>query len=932
MEEISYIGEHLWVGYLGHTLIVLGFVAALFSAYSYFQSSKTQQISWNTSGRISYIVHGVSFLAAIGLIFYAMTNKMYEYIYVYRTVSDTLPMKYLLAAFWEDQEGSFLLWMFWHIVLGFVLMKKAGQWEAPVMTTLSLIQAFIGSMLLGLYLPFTDGESKIGSNPFSLIRDVFEGPIFANADYLSLVTGTGLNPLLQNYWMTIHPPVLFLGFASVSIPFCYAIAGLSKGFHKELMKTILGWALFSSFIFGLGILMGSAWAYEALTFGGYWAWDPVENSSLVPWLLLIAGVHTNLIANHTGYSYKSTYIYYLLAFVMTLYSTFLTRSGVLGETSVHAFTTLGLENQLILFLLFAVGISVYKYFKTEGIPAKPKEEEIYSREFWMFVGALIFLFSSVLMTASTSLPVYNKIMAWFDPDFIGKVIEDQMAHHNRFQIWIGIFIGILSGISIIFRYNGFNWKDQKRSIYRRIGIYLLLSTILCLVVERMLKMTAWNQVLLLFAGLFTVISNTDHIISYLRNNLKEAGASFSHIGFGLLLIGILFTGLNKTTISTNPFAQKDFLDEGAVDKAIVLIKGEPFFTTDYWINYVGDTLDGNLRRYHLDFRKVDKDNMTVDSFSTFPSAIYSNDYTKIEAINPGTAHKVHYDVFTQAAPPPHMQDIENAKAIEDSLKYLSHIVNEGMSFEEEKYSVKVGKLIFDYPFDNGEHSQIDEYDLTIALPVDITIKRNNKTITAYPGLGLKDALIYNFPDVVDQLGIKLKLSEEVFNNVFTEENKLDYESFVIKEGESFTYQGKTFTLQGFNRNPTHKNYKPEPNDIAISANLIMSSPGDSAVVLNPLYVIQNMQPFSIKDYNAAYGIHARFSNINPESAEMTFMMAHDLRDDLDMEMFIADDVPRSDILIVQADIFPGINLVWVGTLMMLFGLLLSLIVRMRRSR
>jgi cytochrome c-type biogenesis protein CcmF len=764
-----------------------------------------------------------------------------------------------------------------------------------------------------------------------LIRDVFEGPIFANADYLSLVTGTGLNPLLQNYWMTIHPPVLFLGFASVSIPFCFAIAGLAKGFHKDLMKSILSWGLFSSFIFGLGILMGSAWAYEALTFGGYWAWDPVENSSLVPWLLLIAGVHTNLIANHTGYSYKSTYIYYLLAFIMTLYSTFLTRSGVLGETSVHAFTTLGLENQLILFLFFAVGISTYKFVTSKDIPVKQKEEDLYSREFWMFVGALVFLFSATLMTASTSLPVYNKIMAFFNPDFIGKVIEDQMAHHNRFQIWIGVFMGLLSGFAIIFRYKGFNWTDYKKVFIKRISIFVVASVVLTYLIQKTLNITAWSQMVLLFAGLFTIISNTDYIISYLRNNLKEAGSSFSHIGFGLLLIGILYTGLNKNTISTNPFAQKDFLDENAVDKAIVLIKGEPFFTTDYWINYVGDTLEGNLRKYHLDFRKVDQNNMTIDSFSTFPSAIYSNDFTKIEAINPGTSHKIRYDVFTQAAPPPHMQAIENAKAVEDSLKYLSHLINEGMSFDEEKYSVNVGDIIYNYPFENGEHGNIDEYDLTLALPLEITIKKNNTKIMAYPGLGLKDALIFSFPDVVDQLGIKIKLAENTFNNVFTEEDDLDYVIYKVKDGETFNFDSIALTLDGFNRNPSHKNYKPEEGDIAISANLTLDNGKDSAAILHPLYVIQNLQPFSIKDYDPQTGIHVRFNQINPENGEMTFMVARDKRQGQDIEMFIADDVPRSDILIVQADIFPGINLVWVGSLMMLFGLLLSLIVRLRKT-
>lgn len=288
MESINYIGEHLWVGRSGHFLILLALTALLFSAYAYYQYARDKEDRmWLLMGRSGFLIHGISILLVIGLIFYAMINKMYEYVYVYRTVADLLPTRYLLAAFWEDQEGSFLLWMFWHVILGFILIRTAKKWEGPVLCTLALIQAFIGSMLLGLYLPFIDGDYKIGSNPFSLVRDTFEGPIFANADYLSLITGTGLNPLLQNYWMTIHPPTLFLGFASVSIPFCFVIAGMSLKEHKAVMKPLLKWSLFSAAILGLGILMGGAWAYEALTFGGYWAWDPVENTSLVPWLILL---------------------------------------------------------------------------------------------------------------------------------------------------------------------------------------------------------------------------------------------------------------------------------------------------------------------------------------------------------------------------------------------------------------------------------------------------------------------------------------------------------------------------------------------------------------------------------------------------------------------------------------------------------------------
>ena len=122
--------------------------------------------------------------------------------------------------------------------------------------------------------------------------------------------GNGLNQTLQNYWMVIHPPILFLGFASTIVPFAYAVAGLWTKNYGGWIKSSLPWSLFSAAILGLGIMMGARWAYESLSFGGYWAWDPVENASLVPWLVLIAGVHTQLIYNSTGRALRPTFFFY----------------------------------------------------------------------------------------------------------------------------------------------------------------------------------------------------------------------------------------------------------------------------------------------------------------------------------------------------------------------------------------------------------------------------------------------------------------------------------------------------------------------------------------------------------------------------------------------------------------------------------------------
>lgn len=396
------------------------------------------------------------------------------------------------------------------------------------MAILLLAEAFIGSMILGLYV----GEYRLGVSAFDLLRQTMEAPIFERADYLSQVTGNGLNPLLQNYWMTIHPPTLFLGFASTIVPFAYAAAGLWTGEHRNWLKPALPWALFSAAILGLGILMGGAWAYEALSFGGYWAWDPVENTSLVPWITLVAGIHTHLIARNTGYSIRSTYAFYLMSFVLVLYSTYLTRSGILGDSSAHAFTEMGLGGQLIAYIICFAAIAVFLLLRhAKTIPTPEQEETIASREFWMFIGSLVLLFSAVLITGATSLPVWNKLVQLFKPDYVGAALKDPVAHHNRYQLWIGVFVGLLTGVAQWLRYRERNPVLWRRTFVRHMAIATVAAAVLTALNALWLNIFAGQHVALLFAAMFAIVANTDYLISFVGSRTKQAVFFLSARGF-----------------------------------------------------------------------------------------------------------------------------------------------------------------------------------------------------------------------------------------------------------------------------------------------------------------------------------------------------------------------------------------------------------------
>jgi cytochrome c-type biogenesis protein CcmF len=380
-------------------------------------------------------------------------------------------------------------------------------------------------------------------------------------------------------------------------------------------------------------MMGAAWAYESLTFGGYWAWDPVENASLVPWLVLVGGLHTNLIYRSSGYSLKSTYAFYILAFLLILYSTFLTRSGVLGDTSVHAFTDLGMNVQLFLFLnlffwipafvaaktsvrrIVVVGLfialNVLGYFfpvftlistllaiaalfwllnNDKEVPTITREENTYSREFWMFIGSLIFFLSAFVITAITSLPVINKLLntKW-------AVGEDLEGFHNQVQIFVAIIIGILTAVTQYFKYK----NTPKQYFLKRIAVPTLIAIVI------MVCISIWGNInydkkgpgfliaihLGVFAAMYAVIANAGYIWIGLKGKLKTAGAAVAHIGFGLFLLGILISSSKKTVLSYNTTGMSPLAigDKESPLENITLVKGLETDMGKYMVTYLRDT-------------------------------------------------------------------------------------------------------------------------------------------------------------------------------------------------------------------------------------------------------------------------------------------------------------------------------------------------------
>jgi cytochrome c-type biogenesis protein CcmF len=661
---MNYIGEHLLPGKLGHLFILLSLIASLAASVSYFLSvqskSLEQQQSWKKLARIFFFTEVLSVFCIFGILFYIISNHYFEYKYAWQHSSKSLEPKYLLSCFWEGQEGSFLLWSVWHCVLGSIFIWKEKVWEGPVMTVVSFAQFLLATMLVGI--PFLN----MGSNPFLLLRNsgvLDNAPVFHDMaggfrqDYLSMITdGNDLNPLLQNYWMVIHPPVLFLGFASTIIPFAFAISGLWTKKFGAWTKAALPWALFSTAIFGTGIMMGAAWAYESLNFGGYWAWDPVENASLVPWLISVAGLHTLVIYRHTGNALRTTFLFFILSFIFVLYSTYLTRSGDLQDTSVHAFTGEGITKWhlrifLLAFLVPSLGLFFQRYKK---IPFIAKEEEASSREFWMFIGSLVIFLSAMLIITMTSVPVFNKIAGLFTgkektftPIALG---EDAAYSYNQIQIFVAIILGLLTATGMYLKY-----KATGAPFLKKLLLPLVIGTIAGIAIVYFgdvdyREKTAGYMVAIwiaLVAAVFSLVANASYLFTGLKGSMKRAGGAISHVGFATLLIGILISSSKKEVLSYNTTGI--FMDFGKDSKEksgenLTLIKNIKTDMGKFFVTYSKDSTHPQkpLWFYHLAFEAKDG----KDSFVLSPNAFVNYKNQEGLMANPDAKHYWNYDIFT----------------------------------------------------------------------------------------------------------------------------------------------------------------------------------------------------------------------------------------------------------------------------------------------
>ncbi len=529
---------------LGTILIMSGIVAASVATvgYALVPGGNTAALAY---GRIGTRAAFGAVLAVAALIMYLFLARRYDIQYVYDYSSADLEFGFRIAAMWAGQPGSFVVWALWGLIAAQLLVRRTRHAEPYVLSVLMLIQAALLVFMLvrNPFIPFTDPATGAAATP---------------AD------GKGLNELLHNPWMIIHPPILFIGYALMAVPFAFAIGGLWRRDYDGWARAALPWALAAWSFLGLALLLGGYWAYETLNWGGYWGWDPVENSSLVPWLTTTALIHTLLIQRTSGGMRRANFALAILTYVLVFYATFLTRTGVLSSFSVHSFVAEGLKSIMTGFLaalaLFGFGFLALRW---RDIPSRPISEKLLSRDSFFVLMALGLLVIAGVITLGTSMPVISAIpgvghalQSFFGAAFEldrGQAIDPSAPAFTdgRFGLVAGFYhatVPPLAIILVLLMIVGplLGWRDTSMRHLLRTLRWPALAAVLVACAGVLLGARDLLPLAYIGLGAFAAGTNIVMIVRTLRGGWLRIGGYLAHVGLAVLLTGVVGSSFYAT--------------------------------------------------------------------------------------------------------------------------------------------------------------------------------------------------------------------------------------------------------------------------------------------------------------------------------------------------------------------------------------------------
>jgi cytochrome c-type biogenesis protein CcmF len=508
--------ECLWI------CAIISFYASAASLAGYFRRDDRLR----TSGRYGVCAAFALLTLASVILYHALLTHDFSIEYVAGYTNRALPALYLFSAFWAGQAGSLLLWT-WLILLFAILVLRQNRHRDRDMTTL-ITAATMGTAAFFFLLLI------LVSNPFERLAMIPPD-------------GQGMNPILQNPGMIYHPPLTFLGYVGFTIPFAYAVAALIMGktrLRGDWMTGIRRWTLFSWFFLGLGILTGAQWSYEELGCGGYWAWDPVENASFLPWLTGTAFLHTLNIQRKRGALKNLNLFLIILTFLLCIFGTFLTRSGIIS--SLHSFGTSNLGAFFIVFMLAVLCVSlVLLFYRMPFLRGDIELESVFSKESTFLWNAVILTGLAFGILLATMMPVLAQVT-------VGRQVALGPDAYNRFFVPLFLILIALTGFCSLVSWKRPGWRqDGARFIFPAVTGAAAGLILFALGMDRMYPLLAFAISAFVAAALISEFARSTAAgkkmagVSYLRaffrlltRQRERSGAQIIHLGVVLMVIGI----------------------------------------------------------------------------------------------------------------------------------------------------------------------------------------------------------------------------------------------------------------------------------------------------------------------------------------------------------------------------------------------------------
>jgi cytochrome c-type biogenesis protein CcmF len=517
---------------LGAFVLVLTFVTAAYAAAASIAGARRRNTRLIESGIGALYTVTALMTVASGLIVYAFVAGDYSIKYVQRYSDSVQPLFYKITSYWGGLDGSVMFWVFLLSAFSAIAVKVNRERHRELIPYVVAVTAFVEMFFLFLML--------VHNNPFDTY--LTEAP----AD------GAGLNPLLQNFYMAIHPPTMYLGFVGLTIPFAFGIAALVTGhLDDSWLRAVRRWTMFSWFFLSFGLTLGMIWAYEELGWGGFWGWDPVENAGALPWFTATAFLHSVMVQERRGMLRVWNVTLVIITFLLTIFQTFMTRSGIVQ--SVHAFgEDPELGRMFIIFMLTTAAISFgLVIYRLPLLKARNELESWASREGAFLANNWILLFSAFFILFATMFPTITEA-------FTGERMTVGPPFFNKWMTPVGLTLLFLTGVGPLLA-----WRKTSASNMAKQFIWPTVSALVASGVMLALGVRLWSsgicfalcgfvfgtiaQEYIRGANVRKATSGADLVtamIGLIGRNKRRYGGYIVHLGIVLMFLGFAGEGLS----------------------------------------------------------------------------------------------------------------------------------------------------------------------------------------------------------------------------------------------------------------------------------------------------------------------------------------------------------------------------------------------------